>query len=75
MRHVLFWELKRRRTALLWWTIGSIVMTVVILALYPSIRDQAAQMNQVINQLPEGLREMKAGSAGSVDVGDRKSVV
>ncbi|MBP9852713.1 MAG: beta-exotoxin transport system permease protein [Patescibacteria group bacterium] len=70
MRHVLFWELKRRRTALLWWTIGSIVMTVVILALYPSIRDQAAQMNQVINQLPEGLREMKAGSAGSVDVGD-----
>ena len=66
----IFWELRRRRTALIWWTIGSILMTVTILALFPSIQDKAAQMNQVINQLPEGIREMKAGGVGSVDVGD-----
>ncbi len=66
----LLWELKRRRTALIWWTIGSLVLTVVILALFPSIQDKAAQMNQVINQLPEGIREMKAGGVGHVDVGD-----
>lgn len=70
MRHVIWWELKRRKIALLWWTIGSIIMTLIIVTLYPSIRDQAAQMNQVINQLPEGLREMKAGASGAVDVGD-----
>ena len=66
----IFWELRRRRTAIIWWTIGSILMTVTILALFPSIQDKAAQMNQVINQLPEGIREMKAGGVGSVDVGD-----
>ena len=66
----IFWELRRRRTALIWWTIGSILMTVTILALFPSIQDKAAQMNQVINQLPEGIREMKAGGVGTVDVGD-----
>ncbi len=70
MRSVISWELRRRRTALLWWTIGSVAMTVMIVALYPSIRDQAAQMNEVINQLPKGLRELKAGTAGSVNVGD-----
>lgn len=70
MKNVIWWELKHRKLALMWWTIGSIVMTLVIVALYPSIRDQAAQMNQVINQLPKGLREMKAGTAGTVNVGD-----
>lgn len=70
MMDVFLWEIRQRRKAILWWTIGSVVMTLVILALYPSIRDQAAQMNQVINQLPKELRGLKTGGAGSVDVGD-----
>lgn len=72
---IVWWELRRRRTAILWWTIGSIIMTATIMSLFPSIRDQAAQMNQVINQLPAGLRELKAGSAGIVDVGDPASFI
>jgi ABC-2 type transport system permease protein len=70
MNTIVLWELKRRRTALVWWTIGSIVMMVTIIALYPSIRDQAAQMNQVINQLPPELRGLKTGGSGTVDVGN-----
>lgn len=70
MRHVVLWELRRRRTAILWWTIGSIIMMVTIIALYPSIRDQAAQMNQVINQLPPELRGLKTGGSASIDVGN-----
>ncbi len=66
----LLWELRQRRMAIFWWTLGSVVMTVVILALYPSIRDQANQLNQVINQLPAGLRQLKAGGVGSVNVAD-----
>jgi ABC-2 type transport system permease protein len=66
----LLWELRQRRTALLWWTIGSVILTSAILLLYPSIRDQAEQLNKVINQLPPGLRELKTGGSASVNVAD-----
>lgn len=66
----LVWEIRQRRTAILWWTIGSVVLTVAILLLYPSIRDQAAQLDKVINQLPPGLRGLKTGSSGNVDMAD-----
>jgi ABC-2 type transport system permease protein len=67
---VLLWELRQRKLAILWWTIGSVILSVVIMGLYPSIRDQAHQLNQVINQLPAGLRGLKTGGASSVDVAD-----
>jgi ABC-2 type transport system permease protein len=64
------WELRRRRTAIVWWTIGSVVTTVFILALFPSIRDQAQDLNKVINSLPEGVRGLKAGGEATVNVAD-----
>jgi len=70
MKHTLLWELRQRRTAILWWAMGSVLLAISILALYPSIRDQAHQLNQVLNQLPQGLRELKTGGASSVDVAD-----
>ncbi len=66
----ILWELKRRRNAIFWWTLGSVILTVVILALYPSIRDQANDLNKVINSLPQGVRELKTGGASTVDVAD-----
>lgn len=70
MKDIIIWELRQRRTAIFWWSLGSTLLAVIILALYPSIRDQAHQLNQVINQLPQGLRELKTGGANSVDVAD-----
>lgn len=70
MFSIILWELKQRKNAILWWTIGSVILTVVILFLYPSIRDQANQLNQVINQLPPGLRDLKTGGSAKVDVAD-----
>jgi ABC-2 type transport system permease protein len=70
MFDVILWELKQRRKAIFWWTVGSIIMTAVILTLFPSIRDKAAEMNQVINQLPKELRGLKTGGASNVDVGN-----
>ncbi len=70
MKDVVLWELRRRRTTIIWWTIGSVAMTALIIALFPSIRDQAAEMNKVINQLPPELRGLKSGGSGIVDVGD-----
>lgn len=70
MMNVILWEIKQRRKAIFWWTVGSIILTLIILALFPSIRDKAAEMNQVINQLPKELRGLKTGGANNVDVGD-----
>lgn len=64
------WELRQRKFAVLWWTVGSVLLTVLIMALYPSIRDKANQLNQVINTLPQGLRELKTGGASTVNVAD-----
>lgn len=68
MKDVIAWELKQRKMAILWWTIGSVVLAAGILALYPSIRDQATELNNVLNQLPQELRGLKTGGAASVDV-------
>lgn len=70
MFEIIKWELERRKVTIFWWTIGSIVLTATILTLYPPIRDQAAQMNQVINQLPPELRNLKAGGINKIDVGN-----
>jgi ABC-2 type transport system permease protein len=71
MKSVYLWELRQRRTTILWWCIGSVILSVIIIALYPSIRDQAAQLDKVINSLPPGLRGLKAGTTtGTVEVSD-----
>ncbi|QQS19744.1 ABC transporter permease subunit [Candidatus Saccharibacteria bacterium] len=70
MKDVIVWELRQRRKAIFWWTFASVIMTAVILALFPSIRDQAAEMNKVINTLPPELRGLKTGGANNIDVGD-----
>ena len=70
MKNVILWELRQRRRAIFWWTLGSIIMTITILALFPSIRDKAADMNAVINQMPKELRGLKTGGATKIDVGD-----
>jgi ABC-2 type transport system permease protein len=66
----LLWELRQRRWAIFWWTFGSILTSAAILLLYPPIRDQANQFNQVLNQLPPGLRELKTGGANTINVAD-----
>lgn len=66
----LLWELRQRKLAIFWWTIGSLLLAVVIMGLYPSIRNQAAQLNQALNSLPNGIRQLKTGGASAVNVAD-----
>lgn len=70
MIDTILWELKQRRMALVWWILGSVALSLLILVLYPPIRDQANQFNQVINQLPQGIRQLKSGGSGSINVAD-----
>lgn len=70
MRNILAWELKQRKHAIWWWIAGSVAMTALILALYPSIRDQANELNSVINELPKELRGLKTGGETTINVAD-----
>ncbi|HSX36901.1 MAG TPA: ABC transporter permease subunit [Patescibacteria group bacterium] len=67
MKTIILWELRQRRTSILWWTLSAVVLVAVLLLVYPSIRDQATQLNKVLNQLPAGLRQLKTGGT-QVDV-------
>ena len=70
MKDIIVWELRRRRSAILWWTLGSLLLTFVIIALFPSIRDKANQLNQVLDQMPSSLRGLKTGGSATINVGD-----
>lgn len=67
MRPVIGWELRQRRAAVLWWTLAAVGLVAMLLLIYPSIHDQAAQLNKVLNQLPSSLKTLKTGGT-SVDI-------
>lgn len=57
---IIIWTLRRRRWYIFWWVLGvSAYMALVVLA-YPPFRDQAATLNESLNQLPEALRSLVA---------------
>jgi ABC-type transport system involved in multi-copper enzyme maturation permease subunit len=70
MIETILWELRQRRMAIFWWTLGSVLISMMILLLYPPIRDQANQFNQVFNDLPNGIRELKTGGSETINVAD-----
>lgn len=61
------WELNQRKTYLFWWIVCTLVIVTTILLIYPSIHSQATQLNNVLNQLPAALRDLKTGGS-AVDV-------
>lgn len=68
MLPIIKWELKSRKTAIFWWTLSAVAIASLILLIYPPLKHQADQFNKVINQLPDGIRQLKAGGSGKVDV-------
>src|SRR4051812_45327837 len=68
MKPVIKWELRNRRSSIFWWTLSAVAVVTLILLIYPPLKHQADQFNKVINQLPDGLRQLKAGGTGHVDV-------
>lgn len=67
MRALIAWELRQRRIAILWWSIGTIGLIAMLLLIYPSIHDQAAQLNKALEQLPDSLKALKTGGT-NIDI-------
>jgi ABC-2 type transport system permease protein len=46
MRPIIRWTLRQRRWSIFWWSLGVAALVGFTLAFYPTIRDQAAQLNK-----------------------------
>ncbi|MEK7095962.1 MAG: ABC transporter permease subunit [Patescibacteria group bacterium] len=60
---VIKWTLWQRRWSTLWWAIGIAAFIFLSLSFYASFRDQAAQLNQVLDRLPAAARSLFTGNA------------
>ena len=58
MFSIIKWELRSRRWSILWWIVGIAAFISLNLSVYPSFRDQAAQLNQTFNQMPQSVRDL-----------------
>ncbi len=54
MRHMILWELTRRRTALLWWVIGIIALVALTVLAYAAVKNQASQLESALGSISSG---------------------
>jgi ABC-2 type transport system permease protein len=59
---VLAKTLREQRGSLAWWAVGLVGLVVLTTAFYPSVRENAASLTQVIESLPGGLRRAIVGA-------------
>ncbi len=61
MRAIIRWTIWQRRWSILWWSLGLVALITLTLLLYPSIRDQADQLNKSFN-LSGGTLDLFGGT-------------
>ncbi len=61
MRPIVRWSLWQRRWSIFWWLVGVVALVAFTLAFYPTIRNQAAQLNKSLN-LGSGTEALFGGT-------------
>ena len=56
------WTIWQRRWGLFWWSFGIVGTAVLVLGIYPSIRGQAAQLNQSFGDFSTGTLALFGGT-------------
>lgn len=60
---IIRWELRQRRWSIIWWSIGIGLFLTVVMAVYPTFRDQAAMLDQSLQTIPESARSLFTDTA------------
>ena len=55
---IVWWELWQRRWFMCWWAIGIALYMVLVISVYPSFKDQAADLNKSLEQLPDAAKAL-----------------
>jgi ABC-2 type transport system permease protein len=63
MRPIILREVYERRKSIVWWIVGIAVYVELNLLIYPTISQEADQLNQVLNNMPETVKNLVAGSS------------
>lgn len=63
MKTIFKWTLWQRRWSILWWSLGIGLFIFVNLIFYPTVRDQASQLNQSLEQMPDAARSLFTDTA------------
>ncbi|HVV67075.1 MAG TPA: DUF2705 family protein [Candidatus Saccharimonadales bacterium] len=62
MRAIVRWTLWQRRWSMLWWSIGIIALVALTLAFYPTIHNQAEQLNKSFGNLSNSALALFGGT-------------
>jgi len=65
LHNVFLKTLRDQRRAILWWGIGLIILALVVIAYYPSIKG-IPEFNTMVEQMPEGLRRLFMGQFSDI---------
>ncbi len=57
MPHILIQALKFQKKSFIFWTIGILFLIALYMALYPSIKESAAELNAYMEKMPKALRD------------------
>jgi ABC-2 type transport system permease protein len=61
LRNVFLKTLRDGRRALAWWSAGLVALAAYVTSLWPTVRDNAAQFNEFLDNAPEALRTFAGG--------------
>lgn len=61
-KSILKWELFQRRYSIFWWSLGVAILVAFTLAFYPTIRDQAAELNKSFGNLSGSTSDLFGGT-------------
>lgn len=62
MRAIIRWTLWQRRWSIFWWSLGAAVLVAFTLAFYPTIHDQAPQLNKSLGSLSGSTEALFGGT-------------
>lgn len=62
MRPIIQWTFRQRRWSLFWWSLGITILNVFTMALYPTIKDQAAELNKSFSNLSGSAQSLFGGT-------------
>jgi len=58
MKPIIRWTLYQRRTSIIWWCIGMMSFVLLTLIFYPTIRDQAPQLDKSLGSLSQTTKQL-----------------
>lgn len=65
MKPIIRWGLRQRRMYTIWWTIGVTGFIALELSFFPAFKNQAAELNKTIDQLPASVQSLIGGGSGN----------